>query len=64
MLDLLLLKFMEINEKTHNASRENPEEWLKKTLDFEVVIAFKLTGKELAKSLDMEKMRKNLYPKP
>jgi len=60
LLDILLIKIMDIKAQMHNADRANPLEWLRKALDFEVVIAFKLSGKELLKSLDMEKIRKQL----
>jgi hypothetical protein len=57
LLEVLFLKFIEMTERMRCADRADTEDWLRKALDFEAVIAFNLSGRRILEKLNMEKLR-------
>jgi hypothetical protein len=55
LLGQLFLKFIEMRAKMQHPDPANREDWLRKSLDFEAVIAFNLTGRKILEKLDVKK---------
>jgi DNA-binding HxlR family transcriptional regulator len=58
LLKQLFLKFMNMRAEMQNIDPNEREKWLKAALDFEAVLSFKLSGRELLKKNGFEKIFK------